>query len=31
MNQEGAKRIYTLDTHFRMFPFLEVVNPLNGK
>jgi toxin-antitoxin system PIN domain toxin len=28
MLQHGVKRIYTLDTQFRLFPFLEVVNPL---
>ena len=28
MRQNGVRRIYTLDKWFRMFPFLECVNPL---
>jgi len=28
MREHGVTRIYTIDERFRMFPFLEVVNPL---
>ena len=30
MKQEGIKKIYTYDNHFRIFPFLDVRNPLQG-
>jgi len=28
MREHGIRRIYTHDTHFRRFPFLEVIDPL---
>jgi len=28
MKQEGVRRIYTLDTHFRLFPFIKAINPI---
>lgn len=28
MRQHGVKKIYTLDIQFKVFPYLEVVNPL---
>jgi toxin-antitoxin system PIN domain toxin len=29
MQCHGIRKIYTLDTQFRIFPFLEVIDPLN--
>lgn len=30
LHQHGVTRIYSTDTDFRKFPFLEVINPLTG-
>lgn len=30
MREHGIRTIYTRDTHFRRFPFLEVVDPLSA-
>jgi toxin-antitoxin system PIN domain toxin len=31
LRQHGVRRIYTADTDFRKFDFLEVINPLHPK
>jgi len=31
LREHGVRRIYTADTDFRKFDFLEVINPLRGK